>query len=567
MHSFFSCWGGVRASGLRTPAMLILLACLVTGLFGASSAHAHAALVAAEPAQGSTLPSAPDSIELRFNEPVSPLVLKLLTPDGKTLLLDEVRQQDQRLRLALPALQAQGSYVLSWRVVSGDGHPVGGSLLFAVGAASEVAALAPAENRARQAALWSVRVLVYLGLFLGVGGVVFRVFLTPLQDGPSKAVGTGQGHAWLWLGAVATLLSLCLFGLDALDAPFSAWSQSAVWQAAWTSTVGRAALLTWLALGLAGLAGYFRARQTTWARCNAAAALLLVGGALASSGHASLAAPSWLARPAVWLHAMAVAFWIGSLLPLRSSLRSPSMEAALSPLARFSQAIPWGVAVLAMSGIVLACLQLGRLEALWRTPYGQVLLWKLGLVMTLLALGAWNRYRLTPAALHGEVRARRRLRQVIGLEVGIALLILGVAALWRFTPPPRSLPAGTLPLENIRGESLPFSVHLHAPATMVQLQFAPAANAQGRALEIQVSDAAGAPLAVQAVEVVFAHAENAIEPISYEATRLEQGRWQIPSLQLPAFSGWQVQVRLLVSDFDRLTLQTDFVFPSSMESQ
>ncbi len=565
MYPFLSYWGGVLSS--RLFAALMVLTCLTTALLWSPCAHAHAALVSSEPAQGSTLETMPETFALRFNEPVSPLVFKLLAPNGSALPLDEVRQQDENLIVAVPDLQTHGSYVLSWRVVSADGHPVGGSLLFAFGTASEPAVMASQdatqENQTRKMALWVVRVLVYLGLFLGVGSAVFRAFLVPSPVGVGNVGGRATGSNWLLLGAVATLLSVYLFGVDALDAPLSAWDQGAVWQAAWSSTVGLAAMLIWGALACAWLSKRLHSPGTVWRRLIVAAALLMLGLALASSGHASLATPQWLARPAVWLHGIAIALWIGSLLPLGSSLRPQALNSDLLPLRRFSQVIPWVVAGLLISGVILAWLQLGRLQALWVTEYGQVLLLKLGLVLVLLGMGALNRYRWTQPTLHGDVVARHRLRRVTGLEVGIAILILSTAALWRFTPPPRSLPT----VQAASSEARVFSVHLHGPAAMAELHFKPADNAQGRSLDIQLLDAANAPLSAQAVEVVFSNTESGIEPISYPATRLQQGQWQIQPLHLPNFSKWQVQVHALVSDFDRLTLQTDFTFPSSRESK
>ena len=57
----------------------------------------------------------------------------------------------------------------------------------------------------------------------------------------------------------------------------------------------------------------------------------------------------------------------------------------------------------------------------------------------LLGLAAFNRYRLTAPASRGVEPARLRLRRVIGVEIAVVLAILATAALWRFTPPPRTL--------------------------------------------------------------------------------------------------------------------------------
>ena len=118
-------------------------------------AFAHSALIASSPADGAVLQAAPKQFSLSFNEPVSPLVLKLVRPDGSSSPLDRYALKDATLVIDAPALGG-GTHVLVWRIASADGHPVGGSLIFSVGAPSAGGppdAVAPAD-RAVQAALW-----------------------------------------------------------------------------------------------------------------------------------------------------------------------------------------------------------------------------------------------------------------------------------------------------------------------------------------------------------------------------------------------------------------------------
>ena len=119
-------------SWFRRPilSLLVLLACL--GM--PTLALAHAALNSAVPADGSVLAAAPGRIELVFSEPVSPLALRLVGPDGAARTLDRFVLKDSTLVISPPAGLANGTYALSWRVVSEDGHPVGGALVFSIGA-------------------------------------------------------------------------------------------------------------------------------------------------------------------------------------------------------------------------------------------------------------------------------------------------------------------------------------------------------------------------------------------------------------------------------------------------
>ena len=515
---------------------------LLLALFWSSSLWAHAALVATQPAAGAVLAEPPEQVSLTFNEPVAPLRFQLLTPGGRALEPAALRHQGGEIQLRLPPLEEQGSHVLSWRVVSADGHPVGGSLLFSIGQAGAVASAGEAAHAGRSLALWLARLAVYAGLFFGLGGVAFRALSAAGRSGepsdPSRCALLGL----VLLGGAAVVLSLGLFGLDALDLGFGAWQTPEVWQVALHSSVGLALALALAALAL-GLAALWRAGKGS--RGAGVLALALLGLSLAASGHASVAPPQWLSRPAVWLHGVAVALWLGSFLPLIAQLRRPQ-SADLGGLQRFSRLIPFALLGLLVSGGVLTLLQLDRFADLWSTAYGRVLLAKLALVALLLALGAINRYRLTPRVLNGEEPARQSMRRVLRLELVVALLILALVALWRFTPPPRNL-ALTMTAPAV-------SSQLSSSEASAELKILPAAEGQGRALQLRLFDADQAPLAAQEVHVVFANEAAGIEPLRFAATA-EQGGWQVTALELPELPEWNVEVEVLVSDFDRIRLR------------
>ena len=136
-------------------------------------------------------------------------------------------------------------------------------------------------------------------------------------------------------------MSVGLQGLDALDLPLSGLAQKAAWETGLETSYGLTAIAAAFAL-FAGLFS-FAAKSPRIARGLSLAGLLGVGLALALSGHASTAEPRLVSRPAVFLHAVCVAFWIGSLLPLylaRARERLRSSPRVRSALERFSRAIP-----------------------------------------------------------------------------------------------------------------------------------------------------------------------------------------------------------------------------------
>ena len=149
-------------------AALLVALCLATETF------AHASLVSAEPADGSVVASAPKTLQLQFNESVTPAVVSLIDAAGKTRAVT-VRAVDRSVVIVLPDDLPQGTQVVSYRVVSQDGHPVAGSLVFSIGVVTSHAAKSNGGPLA--ILIWLARIGVYLGLFAGIGGVFFAAWI------------------------------------------------------------------------------------------------------------------------------------------------------------------------------------------------------------------------------------------------------------------------------------------------------------------------------------------------------------------------------------------------------
>jgi copper transport protein len=520
----------------------MLAGALLLSAFLAGQALAHAALVASDPADGAVLAKAPTELSLTFDEPVSPLILKLVEPDGSTVSLGEPRLDGNRVVLAAPSSLGTGSYVLSWRVISEDGHPVGGAVVFSIGMPSGGAAAEATEaiDWPLRGAIWFCRVLIYIGLFAGAGGAFF---LTWFAGGarPMRRFIAGASVA----GFVAALLSLGLLGADALDLGLISLAEPKVWATALSTSYALTVLFASLAV-LAALWALY-SRTPGGPRVASALAMLGAGLALASSGHAATADPQWLMRPAVFVHAMAVAFWIGALAPLAGLFASRD-PVARPALRRFSAIIPYTLAALLAAGIVLAIVQVGHFPALVSTAYGRVLLVKLVLVALLLILAAFNRWRLTKPALAGEARAGRSFIRSVTGEIVLVTAILCTVALWRFTPPPRALAdAAQVP---------PVSVHIHAERAMASLTVSP-----GRAGLVSVSAfIVGGdldPLDAKEVTLSFSMPSAGIEPIRREARKLDAGQWRVDGLRLPVAGRWAVSVDILISDFESVTLKSE----------
>lgn len=150
-------------------------------------AQAHAALVDSSPADGDTVEAPLSEVELVFNEPVQSDFAQITvidqndTPyeDGDPSITGDTATQ----RVAdLP----NGTYTISYRIVSADGHPVTGSIKFTVTGGSEPSGngrptsthqagqSGPAENASPSGTTGWVAVGALVVVALAVGAVALR---------------------------------------------------------------------------------------------------------------------------------------------------------------------------------------------------------------------------------------------------------------------------------------------------------------------------------------------------------------------------------------------------------
>lgn len=501
-----------------------------------NAAFAHAALVKTDPADGAVLADSPQRFSLTFSEPVSPLALTLVRPDGTPQALTSYRLDDQTVEIDNPGKLASGTHVLSWRVISADGHPVGGSLLFSIGAPSAAPAVSEAVDWSLRSAIWAAKILLYAGLFIGVGGAFALAWLA----GEARA-GQRLVVAALLCGLAAAVVSFGLQGLDALGAPFARFADPVIWRTAAGTSFAWTVLIALISLGL-GLLSLAGPRAV--AKPLALLGLAGVGAALAASGHASAAAPQWLTRPMVFLHGAGIAFWAGALAPLGLALRRRA-TGSVPFLHRFSRAIVPVVAVLTVAGVVLAVIQVQAPRALIDTAYGRLLLVKLMLLLLLFALAALNRWRFTVPAEAGDGPAGRSLVRSMGLEMLIVLAILGVAAGWRFTPPPRALAIAA---------AQPVSAHIHTLKAMADLSITPG-HAGPVTASIVIMTGDFGPLDAKEVTLVLSKPDSGIEPLKRPATKPGDGTWQVDGLVIPVAGRWTARLDILVSDFDMVKIE------------
>ncbi|MBY5867765.1 copper resistance CopC/CopD family protein [Rhizobium leguminosarum] len=517
-----------RAWAAFAQAAALLL--IASALFFPSDIHAHALLTGSSPSSGQVFKASPTDVQLHFNEPVRVVRATVSLPDGESQDLGSWGAGGDVTIGPLPSVD-DGTIIVSYRVVSEDGHPVGGTVVFHVGSTSVSAAAMGAEADAASfrllaAAIWLTHIVSVLLVAFVVGG---RFFVAVFDRGRPYL---GRPSVALMAAAIVTFAAIYLQGLDEIGAGLS-FAGLAPLKAGLASRSGASAILSLFAIVIA--ASPFTASGKP-GLAAAASAMVLASTAFTFTGHCNVAAPRWLAQTCIFLHGGVLLFWIGSLLPLWR-LSSPST--GRRALRSFSKAIPIPFLAMLAAGAVLAWIELPSIQSVLSSTYGRVLLLKIGLVSVLCVLAAYNRFWLTAPATRGDATARSRLRASICAEIAVAVAIVGVASLWRF--------AGPEQVPYLEPE--PLGVHLHSESAMAQLELKPQADGHAE-VRVTVLTPEFDAMEPKAIELRLTNPKEGVEAIKYDLMETDDGTWSaqvLPIERSPA--GWKVDLKILIDDF------------------
>ncbi|MFG3106521.1 copper resistance CopC/CopD family protein [Streptomyces tendae] len=389
--------------------VLLLLAAACALLAGAGPASAHAALTGSDPREGAVVDKAPAQVSLTFSESVSmdDDSLRVLDPKGKRV--DDGKPSGTggttysvKLHAGLP----DGTYTVTYQVVSADSHPVSGAYTFSVGAPSETSVTVSGQGAGGGfvGGLYGVgRYVSYAGFAVLVGGAAFVLACWPRGSGV-RVVQRFVVSGWLSLTA-ATLLLLLLrgsyTGSGKVADVFDLGLLGEVLQTkAGAALVSRLLLLAAAALFIAVLFGAYDKREDEERRDLAFG--LAVGGSVVAVGlaatwamseHASVGLQAGLAMPVDVVHLIAVATWLGGLTALLVALYRGPADTPVPALAvsRFSRVAFGSVIALVVTGTYQSWRQLGSWTAFTDTRYGQLLLVKIGLVAVLVGVAYFSR--------------------------------------------------------------------------------------------------------------------------------------------------------------------------------
>ncbi|GGQ74854.1 copper resistance CopC/CopD family protein [Streptomyces asoensis] len=391
--------------------MLVLLFLAVTGalLTGAAPASAHAALTGSDPAQGVVVDKAPTQVSLTFSETVSLNDDSLRVLDPKGTRVDTGKPSEVsgttyavQLHSGLP----DGTYTVTYQVVSADSHPVAGAYTFSIGSPSETSVSVSDRTAGGGVVGWLYgfgRYLSYAGFIVLAGGAAFVLVCWQRGSGV-RALQRLVVSGWVAMTA-ATLFLLLLRGSytgsgkigDIFDL---ALLGDVLQTKTGAALVSRLLLLAAAALFIAVLFGAYDKREGDEKRDLTFG--LAIGGTVVAAGlaaswamaeHASTGLQPGIAMPVDVLHLLAVATWLGGLTALLVALfRAPADRPVDTAAARrFSRLAFGSVLVVVATGTYQSWRQLGSWSAFTDTRYGQLLLVKIGLVALLVGIASISR--------------------------------------------------------------------------------------------------------------------------------------------------------------------------------
>lgn len=538
-----------------------LLGLLLVCTFATSSPQgfAHAVLLDSSPKPGEMLMQSPSEVVANFNEGVGPIFFKVLDVKGQPVGdPGEIRLDGTKMILPLRATLPNGTYVLTYRVISADTHPVGATFGFSIGEPMKtIDATADAGSRS----IWSLAVAVnrwvlYAGM-LWVAGTALFLLLLGIEG--SLREDARQKARWASvLTALSYVLAVGFGGADMQLGGVDALWKAATWRSGLDSTLASSAVLGLIAMALL-YAGFVAGEQRRHGVLIAGATLAI--GSFLVTGHAATAPPAWLMAPVVGVHLLATAFWIGAFRPLLLSTGQLSAADSGALMQRFSNFAVPAVIVVLISGTAISLKQLGSPAKLFDNDYGTVLLTKIILVLVIIGIAAYNKINLTPRLIANDVAGVSKIRRTITLELMLYVIVLAAASALTVTTPPRALVAtgeagaAEAKMAMMSGGLVKRTLENDAGYS-AEIELSPAKVGENM-LMVTVKDPAGVIVQdATALEVTVALESAGISEVRLKAEAVGNGMWHVMIGETLIPGDWVLMIDGYLTDYDKTSFAT-----------
>ena len=537
----------------RIARQLVATLAILVGVLalGTTAASAHATLESSSPADGQSVLTSPSEIRITFSEAVTTISggLSVLDADGKTVDVGNSEVVGGRTLVApISETLSDGTYVATYRVLSADGHPVSGSILFGVGNGALDRSAQPSSTGDR---LWEIiggisRFIMYLAALVAAGVAFFLAFIHDHAEDRWRIV------PFVRIGSILALLSA--IGIVMSQAALLTGKGAG---AVTDSTVLRDVLnqnLGWsLALLMIGLAAVHL--STDIPKKVVSQSLALYGGlavtvSFAVWGHATELSPTAISLAADAIHATAAALWLGGLVGLVMvlSVRTPeTVRATAGIIGRFSRMAFWSVIALTLAGLTLTITGSGAsLNSILTTTWGQLVLAKIGLTLIVVLIAAWNRRTLVPSLTSptentDELAVRwATLLRTIRAEAVLLVAVVALTAIVVNVPPARTA---------VVAKTDRVDITQRVDTGNVQLSVDPAIVGPNT-VAVRYTDGTGQPINVaNSMSIEFSQPSAGLEPITRQVPASEPGVFVIQGNELSIPGTWTITIAVRTGDF------------------
>ena len=517
-----------------------------------SVASAHAYLVKTVPAASVVLDAPPPNIQLTYDEAVEPrfAIISVTNAAGQqetTGAPTRSPANPDTLVVPLRPRLPQGWYLIYWRAISVDGHPVQGAFTYAVGPnpgpapqfrVPSISATATAPQ------LLIARWAMFLSVMVAIGLFAFRIAIA--RPMVRRVAGTNLRAVSIAfvVASVLGVVSVPVY-LDfatANDSLRSVFDVTALLPLFRVTAFGRGYADMTLCFALFCLASWV----TLWldrperAGRSIAALVSLTGAVLAAtatlsipgaSGHAAQQSPRGFSLLFDWLHLISGSLWLGGLvglLVLWFAVGSDARVRALSTVVpSFSNVAFVSVLVLLGTGTGATIFHMPAINALWETGYGVAILVKIGILTAAVIIASGNLLRTKPRLVAARREpelgppAARLLRVLVGTE---AILVAGAvfvaAVLSSLAPPPPAFALQNSALARVGPGRVAQTIKRGNYVLQVLVSPNKAAAPDSFALRITQN---GQPVRGANVTLAFNHLEMQMPQQEYQLTETQPG--------------------------------------------
>ncbi|MEH7444191.1 copper resistance protein CopC [Bacillus sp. JJ1122] len=500
---------------------------------------AHASLKMAEPAPDSELKTPPKEIVLSFDERLENELysIKVFNENGEKVGNGKTKmsKNQKSMHQSLPDLP-DGNYVISYSVISADGHPVKSSYVVSIGEETvfkrdiNQLVLEKQESSAGFTIFTSlVRILFYMALILTTGWIVWGT-IHNLEKEEIKST-FRQRAIHLQIALFITTVGL---GFVQLSELLDRWTLTEIGSTLTGTTVGISLVATVL-LSLAGfpLLLRFKAVDLVW--------VLMILAAKSFNGHAAAFEPEIrsMSLQLDVVHLLGAAIWAGGLLYILTYWKK-QREHVRQFLPFFSQVALISILILIVTGIAYTLIFLPQLNYLLHALWGKLLLVKIAFVLLVFVIGALLRHTM-------KKKKEDPISSLVKIDFSVMILILGiVGVLTHLNPLPENEP---LEWKN-QDRYIDFTTSI-SPKTPGYNHFKVTANSHQEEIEIK------------RIELFLIYKDNTeIEPIQVPFSEIDQSnnvQYKINGTYLPLEGNWTAELRIVDSDDNEKVFHKDFI--------